>query len=199
MLCFAGNYPRRSGPELIHADTMLHNTFWRKSLSALIVVLIFFFAATRVSQARAPGATDLPDRADVQKQLTTLTKKKELTPQDKLIEQDLSDTLQLLDKIDRVKDETALLKQQIDQAPAKMRQATDSLNALGDADSDQETRKTLNQLSMRQLEARVSDILDQLQTAQNDIATYNSQLVSLQTQPERVQNAMYNAAASANS
>ena len=193
MLCFAGNYPRRSGPELIHADTMLHNTFWRKSLSALIVVLVFFFAATSVSQARAQGATDLPDRADVQKQLTTLTKKKELTPQDKLIEQDLSDTLQLLDKIDRVKDETAQLKQQIDQAPAKMRQATDSLNALGDVDSDDETRKTLNQLSMRQLESRVSDILDQLQAAQNDIATYNSQLVSLQTQPERVQNAMYNA------
>jgi potassium-dependent mechanosensitive channel len=193
MLFFAGNCPRRSGPELIHADTMLHNTFWRKSLSTLIVALVFIFAATGVSLARAQGANDLPDRADVQKQLTNLTKKKELTPQDKLIEQDLSDTLQLLDKIDRVKEETAQLKQQIDQAPGKMRQATDSLNALSDVDNDDETRKTLNQLSMRQLETRVSDVLDQLQSAQNDIATYNSQLVSLQTQPERVQNAMYNA------
>ncbi|MDR8315334.1 mechanosensitive channel MscK, partial [Acinetobacter baumannii] len=35
--------------------------------------------------------------------------------------------------------------------------------------------------------------LDDLQNAQNDLATYNSQLVSLQTQPERVQNAMFNA------
>ncbi|XPE61286.1 hypothetical protein ACNKHT_02760 [Shigella flexneri] len=35
--------------------------------------------------------------------------------------------------------------------------------------------------------------LDDLQNAQNDLASYNSQLVSLQTQPERVQNAMYNA------
>ncbi len=30
-------------------------------------------------------------------------------------------------------------------------------------------------------------------THKNDLASYNSQLVSLQTQPERVQNAMYNA------
>ena len=35
--------------------------------------------------------------------------------------------------------------------------------------------------------------MDDLQNAQNDLATYNSQLVSLQTQPERVQNAMYSA------
>ncbi|MEW5559035.1 mechanosensitive channel MscK [Enterobacter asburiae] len=172
---------------------MLHNTFWRKSLSALIVVLIFSFTVLGISPARAQGPNDLPERADVQKQLTTLTRKKELTPQDKLVEQDLSDTLQLLDKIDRIKDETALLKQQIDQAPAKMRQATDSLSALGDVDNDDETRKVLNTLSVRQLEARINDVLDQLQTAQNDLSTYNSQLVSLQTQPERVQNTMYNA------
>lgn len=46
---------------------------------------------------------------------------------------------------------------------------------------------------MRQLETRVARALDDLQNAQNDLASYNSQLVSLQTQPERVQNAMYNA------
>ncbi len=46
---------------------------------------------------------------------------------------------------------------------------------------------------MRQLETRVAQALDDLQNAQNDLASYNSQLVSLQTQPERVQNAMYNA------
>ena len=151
MLCFAGNYPRRSVPELIHADSMLHNNFWRKSFPAVIIALTFFFSATGISQARAQSNNDLPERADVQKQLTTLSKKKELTPQDKLVEQDLSDTLQLLDKIDRVKDETAQLKQQIDQAPAKMLQATDSLNALCDVENDDETRKNLNQLSMRQL------------------------------------------------
>lgn len=74
-----------------------------------------------------------------------------------------------------------------------MRKATEALNALSDVDNDDETRKTLATLSLRQLESRVAQLLDDLQTAQSDLSTYNSQLVSLQTQPERVQNAMYSA------
>lgn len=74
-----------------------------------------------------------------------------------------------------------------------MRQATAALTALSDVDNDEETRKILSTLSLRQLETRVAQALDDLQNAQNDLASYNSQLVSLQTQPERVQNAMYNA------
>ncbi len=74
-----------------------------------------------------------------------------------------------------------------------MRQATDALNSLSDVDNDDETRKTLSTLSLRQLESRVSQVLDDLQSSQNNLAAYNSQLVSLQTQPERVQNAMYTA------
>ncbi|WP_297207079.1 mechanosensitive channel MscK [uncultured Pluralibacter sp.] len=167
--------------------------FRRKSFSAFMAALFCFFITIPLVHAREQGISDLPDRADVQKQLTALQKKKNLTPQDKLVEQDLTETLQILDKIDRVKDETAQLKQQIDQAPAKMRQATDGLASLSDVDDDSETRATLNRLSVRQLEARVSDVIEQLQSAQNDLASYNSQLVSLQTQPERVQNAMYSA------
>ncbi len=74
-----------------------------------------------------------------------------------------------------------------------MRQATAALNALSDVDNDDEMRKTLSALSLRQLELRVAQVLDDLQNSQNDLAAYNSQLVSLQTQPERVQNAMYTA------
>ncbi|RXK71536.1 hypothetical protein ET132_29615, partial [Klebsiella pneumoniae] len=66
-------------------------------------------------------------------------------------------------------------------------------NNLSDVPNDDATRKTLSTLSLRQLESRVTQTLDDLQNAQNDLATYNSQLVSLQTQPERVQNAMFNA------
>lgn len=73
-----------------------------------------------------------------------------------------------------------------------MRQATAALTALSDVDNDEETRKILSALSLRQLKLP-AQALDDLQNAQNDLASYNSQLVSLQTQPERVQNAMYNA------
>ena len=172
---------------------MLHNIRPRATISAFFIIIVCFLFSLATAQARALNGSDIPDRADVQDQLSALNNKKDLTPQEKLVQQDLTETLQLLDKIDNVKAETAALQKQVDQAPLKLRQATDNLNALSDVDSDEETRKTLSTLSLRQLEARVSQAVDDLQNAQNDLATYNSQLVSLQTQPERVQNAMNSA------
>ena len=76
------------------------------------------------------------------------------------------------------------LRQKVAEAPEQMRQATAALTALSDVDNDEETRKMLSTLSLRQLETRVAQALDDLQNAQNDLASYNSQLVSLQTQPD---------------
>lgn len=165
----------------------------RATISAFCIIAVCFFFSIAAVHARAINGNDIPDRTDVQDQLNSLNNKKDLTPQDKLVQQDLDETLQLLDKIERVKAETSQLQKQVEQAPAKLRQATDNLNSLSDVDNDDETRKTLSTLSLRQLEARVSQAVDDLQNAQNDLATYNSQLVSLQTQPERVQNAMNSA------
>ncbi|ASG63972.1 hypothetical protein CEW81_18620 [Kluyvera genomosp. 3] len=194
MLFCAGIYPGFS-PALAttHVKIMLHNIRPRATISAFFIIIVCFLFSLATAQARALNGSDIPDRADVQDQLSALNNKKDLTPQEKLVQQDLTETLQLLDKIDNVKAETAALQKQVDQAPLKLRQATDNLNALSDVDSDEETRKTLSTLSLRQLEARVSQAVDDLQNAQNDLATYNSQLVSLQTQPERVQNAMNSA------
>ena len=72
-----------------------------------------------------------------------------------------------------------------------MRQATAALTALSDVDNDEENSQKFWSTLLRQLETRAAQALDDLQNAQNDLASYNSQLVSLQTQPERVQNAMY--------
>ena len=158
---------------------------------ALLFAMLFFFATAPLTWARADNSNDIPSRGDVQSQLDTLNKQKDLSPQEKLVQQDLTETLETLDKIERIKAETVQLRQKVAQAPENMRKATDALNALSDVDNDDETRKTLSTLSLRQLESRVAQLLDDLQTAQSDLATYNSQLVSLQTQPERVQNAMY--------
>lgn len=169
---------------------MLHTISRQRATFIFIITLLCFIGLFNPVQGRA---ADLPDRAEVQSQLNTLNKQKELTPQDKLVQQDLTQTLETLDKIERIKSETAQLRQQVEQAPAKLRQAVESLNNLSDVPNDDATRKTLSTLSLRQLESRVTQTLDDLQNAQNDLATYNSQLVSLQTQPERVQNAMFNA------
>ncbi len=144
--------------------------------------------------AQAQSFGDAPGRTEIQNQLDALTKQKELTPNEKLTQNDLLQTLETLDKIGRIKQETTALKTQVAQAPEKLRQATDALSTISTTDNDDAaTRQTLATLSLRQLEARVTATLDDLQAAQNDLATYNSQLVSLQTQPERVQNAMYGA------
>lgn len=172
---------------------MLHSIRSRSTLPALAAVLFLVFAFLTGSASAAQTGNDLPGRNDVQSQLDTLNKQKDHTASDKLVIEDLTQTLDVLDKIERVKQETALLKQKITQAPDKLRQATDALNSLSDKDNDEETRKTLASLSLRQLESRVAQLLDDLQTAQNDLSNYNSQLVSLQTQPERVQNTMYTA------
>ncbi|VYT83118.1 Mechanosensitive channel MscK precursor [Metakosakonia massiliensis] len=163
----------------------------RSIVQGLCAVLFLIYIAFSATAFGASINNDLPTRADVQNQLDVLNKQKDHTATDKLVIEDLTETLETLDKIDRVKQETVLLKQKVAQAPEKLRQATEALNALSDKDNDDETRKTLATLSLRQLELRVASLLDDLQTSQNDLSSYNSQLVSLQTQPERVQNSMY--------
>ena len=64
-----------------------------------------------------------------------------MLPLAKLVQQDLTDTLATLDKIDRIKEETVQLRQKVAEAPEKMRQATAALTALSDVDNDEETRK----------------------------------------------------------
>ncbi|MFV0568584.1 MAG: mechanosensitive channel MscK, partial [Citrobacter portucalensis] len=174
--------------------TMLQ--LYKRSQHLIAITILFFILLLSCQSsafARAQQSGELPTKADIQSQLDALSKQKDLSAQDKLVQQDLIDTIATLDKIDRVKDETVQLRQKVAQAPEKMRQATDALNSLSDVDNDDETRKTLSTLSLRQLESRVAQVLDDLQSSQNDLAAYNSQLVSLQTQPERVQNAMYTA------
>ncbi|WP_049294374.1 mechanosensitive channel MscK [Franconibacter helveticus] len=167
------------------------NTSLRNTVSVIFLAIIMMFGTLMPASSFAQTPGEIPARAEVQAQLDALGKQKNLSAQDKLTQQDLTQTLETLDKIERVKQETVQLRQQVAQAPEKMRQATESLNALSNQESDEATRQMLNALSLRGLETRVSAVLDDLQSAQADLSTFNSQLVSLQTQPERVQNAMY--------
>ncbi|WP_058911652.1 mechanosensitive channel MscK [Entomohabitans teleogrylli] len=166
----------------------------RKNVSAIVFAVWFLLGSCfHQAWAAAQVSGDIPARADVQSQLDALNKQKNLSALDKLQQQDLIQTLETLDKIERVKQESAQLREQVAEAPEKLRQATQALSDLSNPENDADARKKLDALSLRQLEARLSTTLDDLQNAQNDLATWNSQLVSLQTQPERVQNAMYNA------
>ncbi|WP_376784108.1 mechanosensitive channel MscK [Atlantibacter hermannii] len=170
---------------------MQHDLQFRK-ITCVMTLVWFLLAGFLLSSGVAHAASngDLPIRSDIQSQLDALNKQKTLSPQDKLVQQDLTETLETLDKIDRIKQETTQLRQRVAQAPEKMRQATEALNALSNQESDDALRQNFKAMSLRQLESRTSNLVDDLQSAQNDLSSFNSQLVSLQTQPERVQNAL---------
>lgn len=158
-------------------------TLWLLLLAALALPL----------GALAAQNGDLPARSDIQSQIETLNKQKNLTPVEKLSLQDLNRTLELLDGIDRIKQEVNQLKQQVQQALAKLQQVTRDLESLKNPADEVVTRAELLPLSLRQLESRLYQTLDELQDTQESLSTYNSQLISLQTQPERVQSSMYTA------
>ena len=157
------------------------------------IALLLLIAFCVVCQPAAYAAGDVPSRSEIQSQLDALNKQKMLTPLNKLTQQDLTRTLELLDAIERTRQDGAQLEQQLQLAPAKMRQMTDDLAALKTPVDSAAARAELLQLSLRELETRLYQTLDDLQTAQENLSTYNSQLVSLQTQPERVQSSMYTA------
>lgn len=160
---------------------------------AFALFLLIAFCAVCQPAAYAALNGDVPSLSEIQSQLDALNKQKTLTPINKLTQQDLTRTLELLDAIDRTRQDGAQLKQQLQLAPGKLRQVTDDLAALKTPVDSAAARAELLQLSLRQLETRLYQTLDDLQTAQENLSTYNSQLVSLQTQPERVQSSMYTA------
>ncbi|CAI2485223.1 mechanosensitive channel MscK [Serratia plymuthica] len=160
---------------------------------ALALFLLIALCAVCQPVAHAALNGDAPSRSEIQNQLDALNKQKTLTPVNKLTQQDLTRTLELLDAIERVKQDGAELKQQLQLAPGKLRQVTEDLDALKVPVDSAAARADLLPLSLRQLETRLYQTLDELQTAQENLSAYNSQLVSLQTQPERVQSSMYTA------
>lgn len=161
---------------------------WRPQFY-LVALLFSILALLTPSYALALNG-DILTRAEVQSQLDALNKQKTLSPGEKLAQQDLNRTLEFLDGIDRLKQENQQLKQQVQQAPVKLNQALNGLDSIRQADSEAITRTSLSTLTLRQLENKMGSTLDALQSAQEDLANFNSQLISLQTQPERAQSSM---------
>lgn len=161
---------------------------WRPQFY-LVALLFSILALLTPSYALALNG-DILTRAEVQSQLDALNKQKTLSPGEKLAQQDLNRTLEFLDGIDRLKQENQQLKQQVQQAPVKLNQALNGLDSIRQADSEAITRTSLSTLTLRQLENKMGTTLDALQSAQEDLANFNSQLISLQTQPERAQSSM---------
>ncbi len=66
----------------------------------------------------------------------------------------------------------------------------DNLKSSGQQDKN-EYEETLRILSLKQLESKLNTTWNSLQQAQENLGSYNSQLIGLQTQPERAQNVLF--------
>lgn len=151
----------------------------RVSARFLLIAFVSLFCILAQPVWAQKNNSDLPSRDEIQNQLSVLNKQKTLSPNDKLTQQDLNETLEVLDKIDRVKDETAKLHQQVTEAPKALRKATDALNEIKSQQENAANEAAeIEALNLRQLESRLNDLLTELQNAQSDLATWNSQLIS---------------------
>lgn len=106
------------------SETFIHHDYVPvlQTITAFVfqhLLLCFVLLCQNTAFARASSNGDLPTKADLQAQLDSLNKQKDLSAQDKLVQQDLTDTLATLDKIDRIKEETVQLRQKVAEAPEK--------------------------------------------------------------------------------
>ncbi|MGL4858936.1 MAG: mechanosensitive channel MscK, partial [Enterobacteriaceae bacterium] len=165
--------------------------------SVVILLLSAPFMACASSSNSNSGnnstSSALPSRAQVESSLNLLSKQHSLSSSDKLSQQNLLKVLSLLDEIDQVKQEQTALTQQVAQAPAQQRKVSSDLEALKENSPPEPDSSQLANLTIHQLEQQLNNAMDAFQTAQTNLSSYSSQLISLQTQPERIQDTMLNA------
>ncbi|WP_338883214.1 mechanosensitive channel MscK [Xenorhabdus sp. TH1] len=161
-------------------------------LSAICFSTILFFLLLPFScSVSAAFGSDIPTRSDIQNQLKILTERKEHTVEEKVSIADLEKTLSFFDKIEQLKLDFDLLRKNVQNVPQKSHQVTTELENLKNNDQQDAYKQTLETLSLKQLESKLNNTWYNLQKAQENLASYNSQLIGLQTQPERVQNALF--------
>ncbi|MBD2784754.1 mechanosensitive channel MscK [Xenorhabdus sp. DI] len=156
----------------------------------LMVSLVFLLSPVFFS-ANAAASGDVPTRNDIQNQLKILTERKEHTVEEKVSIADLEKTLAFFDKIDQLKLDFDLLRKNVQNVPQKSHQVVTELENLKNNDQQEAYKQTLEPLSLKQLESKLNSTWYNLQQAQENLASYNSQLTGLQTQPERVQNMLF--------
>ncbi|HCM64605.1 MAG TPA: mechanosensitive channel MscK [Morganella sp. (in: Bacteria)] len=143
--------------------------------------------------AALAAAQDIPDRNTIQTELSALNNRKDQTANDKLAVQDLERALVFYDNLDSLKDKSQQLKKKVDEAPRLSEQVSQKLTQIKSLTDEglAEYKVSIENLPLAQLEQKLNSTLEALQTAQNNLSSYNSDLIALQTQPERAQNIMY--------
>ncbi|WP_422646061.1 mechanosensitive channel MscK [Xenorhabdus kozodoii] len=157
----------------------------------ILIVSLFFLLSPFFFSAHAASSGDVPTRNDIQNQLKILTERKEHTAEEKISIADLEKALSFFDKIEQLKLDFDLLRKNVQNVPQKSHQVMAELEDLKNGDQQDAYQQMLGTLSLKQLESKLNSAWYNLQRAQENLASYNSQLIGLQTQPERVQNVLF--------
>lgn len=164
---------------------MLSTRFKRASatLLPLLCLLITFWTPSTLAQ-------DLPQRATVQRALDALGKSDTPTASQQADQKFLTDTLSLLDSIDKEKSKAKTQSERLRTLPAELKEIGAKLDALTQGKSPEQLKNEYATMSLAELDARQPEIMANMQAAQEALGTIGSQITNLQTLPERAQASM---------
>ncbi len=152
--------------------------------SATLLPLLCLLISLCAPQAMAQ---DLPQRATVQRALDALGKSETLTVSQQADQKLLTDTLALLDSIEKEQAKAKALTQRIRSLPGEMKEIGAKIDSLAQDKGPEQLKSEYASMSLAELESRQPEVLANMQDAQEALGTIGSQITSLQTLPERAQ------------
>ncbi|MBL0635805.1 MULTISPECIES: mechanosensitive channel MscK [Aeromonas] len=158
-----------------------------KRASATLLPLLCLLVSLWAPQAMAQ---DVPQRTSVQRALDALGKSDTLTVSQQADQKFLTDTLTLLDSIEKEKSKARSQNERVRSLPAELRDISARLDALTQGKSAEQIKSEYASMSLSELESRQPDVMANMQDAQEALGTIGSQLTNLQTLPERAQASM---------
>ena len=158
-----------------------------KRASATLLPLLCLIATLGAPQVMAQN---VPTRATVQRTLDSLAKAETPTVSQQADQKFLTDTLSLLDSIDKEEAKAKTQAQRIRNLPAEINEISAKIDALSKSKSIEQITSEYASMSLAELDSRQPEVLANMQGAQEILGTIGSQLTSLQTLPERAQTSM---------
>lgn len=152
--------------------------------SATLLPLLCLLISLCAPQAMAQ---DLPQRATVQRALDALGKSETLTVSQQADQKLLTDTLALLDSIEKEQAKAKALTQRVRSLPSEMKEIGAKIDSLAQDKGPEQLKSEYASMSLAELESRQPEVLANMQDAQEALGTIGSQITSLQTLPERAQ------------
>ncbi|WP_429165188.1 mechanosensitive channel MscK [Aeromonas rivipollensis] len=152
--------------------------------SATLLPLLCLLISLCAHQAMAQ---DLPQRATVQRALDALGKSETLTVSQQADQKLLTDTLALLDSIEKEQAKAKALTQRVRSLPGEMKEIGAKIDSLAQDKGPEQLKSEYASMSLAELESRQPEVLANMQDAQEALGTIGSQITSLQTLPERAQ------------